>query len=411
MAREVGPFRFRPEGAAILATAPTYEGFPPLSQQLATPAALETRVGEWQEGGASRADAETLARFFPSTPPEVGTRWAQIRTEVADGDESAAPFLQPQRLSRPLFPLQDPEVFEFRKLLERLHWVAQEIDLSRDKHDLARATEGDRRLLEAALGFFAVGDELVLEGLEERVMGAFPSKEAAYYLREQLTQECVHSEAYSLQVSEVIPRERREAVYEAVLAQPEVGRMADWIRWWVYGDHPVADLTLVLAFTEGVLFSGFFAALHHFRTRNLFPGITGLNEFICRDEGVHTLFWCFVLTKRLDVRPSPATVESVARETVAMSTALFEAAAPEKDGGLSGALIAQYVRFAADSVAVQAGYAPVFGDPNPFPFMETLALNQVAKTNFFEAPTTGYQSLGRPGALAFRADAPPLEEP
>jgi hypothetical protein len=53
----------------------------------------------------------------------------------------------------------------------------------------------------------------------------------------------------------------------------------------------------------------------------------------------------------------------------------------------------------------------VFGDPNPFPFKETLALNQVAKTNIFEAPTTGYQSLGRPGALAFRADAPPLEEP
>lgn len=385
--------------------------YPPLPAELRAPGALESRVRAWAAVAGSAA-AERLARLFPATPPELGEEWAKISSKVDAATEAAAPILQPCPLSRALFPLQDVKVFGFRKLLERLHWIAQEVDLSRDWADLERASEGDRRLLETILGFFAVGDELVLEGLDRRVKEAFPSKEAGYYFCEQQTQECVHSEAYSLQVDALIAPERRAAVYAAVLERPEVGRVADWVRWWVYGDHSVADLTLVLAFIEGVLFSGFFAALHHFRTRNLFPGVTGYNEFICRDEGVHSLFWCFLLTDRLAVRPSRETLESVARETVGLSAALFEAASPEADGGsLSAAQISQYVRYTADSVAASAGYGPVFGDANPFPFMESLALNAVAKTNFFEAPTTSYQSLSRPEALAFRALAAPLAEP
>ena len=34
-----------------------------------------------------------------------------------------------------LFPIRHPDIWEFRKKIEALHWTAQEVDLSRDKRD------------------------------------------------------------------------------------------------------------------------------------------------------------------------------------------------------------------------------------------------------------------------------------
>ena len=57
-----------------------------------------------------------------------------------------------------------------------------------------------------------------------------------------------------------------------------VARVADWIRWWVVAEHPAADFFAAMAFIEGVLFSGFFATLQHFKVKGLFPGITTLTS-------------------------------------------------------------------------------------------------------------------------------------
>ncbi len=406
------PFVFTPEAMAVLGGPCPGGGYPPLPRELEAPEAAARRVKEWEELFPDTTRAREISYLYPATPARVAERWLSIGSNITPEQEAEDPLFQPEPGRCALFPLRDEELFAYRKTLERLHWVAQEVDLSRDKGDIEGVAEADRRLVESVLGFFSIADELVLEGLDTRLARALPTKEAAFYLRAQADQECVHSEAYSLQILEVIPLERREAVLEAVRTSPPVGRMADWVRWWVLGDHPAADLFAAMAFIEGVMFSGFFAALHHYRAANLFPGITGLNEFICRDEGVHTMFWCFLLTKRLVHRPDSATVAAIARETVSLSSDFFTAALPEAAaGGFSADLVNRYVRFAADSVAVQAGYEVIYGETNPFPFMDTLALNEVAKTNFFEAATTGYQNLGTAGSLAFRVAATPLEEP
>mgnify|MGYP000058938100 CR=1 FL=1 len=405
------PFAFTPEAEAVLRGPPPGGGYPPHPRELDSPEAKMRRVREWEKLFPDTPQAGKISYLYPATPARVVERWLAIGSNIAPELEAEEPLFRPEPGRCALFPLRDEELFAFRKTLERLHWVAQEVDLSRDKGDFEGVGEADRRLVESVLGFFSIADELVLEGLDGRLARALPTKEAAFYLRAQADQECVHSEAYSLQILEAIPLERREEIFEAVRTSALVGRMADWVRWWVLGRHAAADLFAAMAFIEGVMFSGFFAALHHYRGANLFPGITGLNEFICRDEGVHTMFWCFILTKRLISRPTAATVTAIARETVSLSCDFFTEALPEAVGGFSAALVNQYVRYAADSVAVQAGYEAIYGETNPFPFMDSLALNEVAKTNFFEASTSSYQNIGVEGALAFRVATAPLEEP
>lgn len=369
------------------------------------------RAAAWRGAfpGVEAALVAGAARLFPATTPETFARWLEIRSAITPDDEAKEEILRDEPGRAAVLPLRDEQMWEFWETINRLHWLAQEVVLSSDRRDLEKVTPEDRRLLEDILGFFGIADELVMEGIDDVILKLIRRKEGRFYLRAQNSQECVHSEAYSLQIQEIVPEERRPAVFNAVETHPVVARMADWVRWWILAEHPAADVFAAMAFLEGVLFSGFFATLQHYKVQNLFPGVTGLNEFIARDEGVHTLFWCFILNDRLRKRPDRSTAVAIAGETVALSEAFFENAIPSAIVGLNAGLLNQYVRYVADTVLTQARYAPVYGAANPFSFMDMLALNEVAKSNFFEYRPTQYQNLGAAGALEFALDESPID--
>ena len=375
-------------------------------ERLPADAAGGRRLAGWRRAfpDIESAVVARAAALFPATAPDTFARWLELRSAIDARAESKEPLLSPEPDRFTIFPLRDTEMWEFRKTVERLHWLVQEVDLSADVRDREKVTPGEFRLIRKTLGWFGPADEAVMAGLDEIAAAKIQTKEGKFYLRAQQDQECTHSEAYSLQIQEVIPPEERDAVFRAVSGDPLVGRVADWVRWWVVAEHPAADFFAAMAFIEGVLFSGFFATLQHFRVRNLFPGITALNEFIARDEGIHTLFWCFLLTRRLERRPDCFVVEGIARETIALSADFFADAIPEPVVGINADLVNRYVRFVADAVLVEAGYAPVYLVENPFPFMDMLSLNEVAKSNFFEFRPTQYQNLGADGALEFAID-------
>ena len=361
----------------------------------------------WREAfpEAEALVADGAARLFPATEPETLKGWAGLRSDISAEAEAEEEILRGDPRRATLFPLADEEMWSFRKTLEKLHWLAQEVDLSGDARDLEKVGPEDKRLLRDTLAFFGVADELVMEGIDETISKLLRQKEGQYYLRAQADQECAHSEAYSLQIQEIIPAEEQAEVFAAVRTHPVVGRMADWVRWWIHGDHPAADVFAAMAFLEGALFSGFFATLQHYKARNLFPGITSLNEFIARDEGVHAMFWCFILNERLEAPPGEEVVRGIARETVALSAAFFEKALPENAVDINAPLLRQYVEYVADTLLRQVGCEPLApGSANPFDFMDNLSLNEVGKSNFFEHRPTSYQGIGTEKGLAFDLD-------
>lgn len=377
------------------------------------PAPGQEREAAWLRvlGGYEPAEVRAAARLFPATAAETFRRWVEIRSPITPEDEREEPFLaasggEPTRSA--LLPIRDPEIWEFRKKIQRLHWVAEEVDMSQDAGDFARADEGDRRLVEFILCFFSVADELVLQGLDEVITSLAGIKEEQHYLIAQAEQESVHSEAYSIQIQEIIPPERREAVFDAVRRLEPVRRMADWIRFWTQIWHPAADVYTAFAFVEGQMFSGFFAALQYYKTRNLFPGLTSFNEFIARDENIHGSHSSFVVVHRLRRGPAPDAVRAIADETVGVTADFFREAVPAPLAGINAELLAQYNRHIADAVLEWLNLPPKFGDPNPFPFMVILALNRRAKSNFFEHRPTQYQAVGN--LQLGVAEAPPVPE-
>lgn len=350
-----------------------------------------------------------LANTFPHTSPEIFEHWMSIRSPITPEDELNEKFLQPDHNRMSLFPILQQKTYEFRKMIERLNWTAQEVTdtLRKDHKDLTKISSDEISLIENTLGFFAVADELVNEGIDTVIRKRLISKEDTHYLDAQMNQEDVHSESYSLQVQEIIPIERQQEIRDRVKTSKTVGAMADWVRWWIVGSHPTADLVVMMAFLEGGLFSGFFSSIQFFKSRNLFEGITILNELIQRDENTHCAFWAHTHNDRILKKTIISVAHNIARATIQLSETFFEGSIPNGIVGFNCKLVNQYVQSRFDDVLRLLNYTTIYNVISPFGFMDALTLNSVAKSNFFERETTQYSGL-EDNALEFAVDTAPF---
>ena len=346
-----------------------------------------------------------LANTFPHTSPETFEHWMSIRSPITPEDELNEKFLQLDHNRMSLFPILQQQTYEFRKMIERLNWTAQEVTdtLRKDHKDLTKISFDEISLIENTLGFFAVADELVNEGIDTVIRKRLISKEDTHYLDAQMNQEDVHSESYSLQVQEIIPIERQQEIRDRVKTSKTVGAMADWVRWWIVGSHPTADLVVMMAFLEGGLFSGFFSSIQFFKSRNLFEGITILNELIQRDENTHCAFWAHTHNDRILKKTITSVAHNIARATIQLSETFFEGSIPNGIVGFNCKLVNQYVQSRFDDVLRLLNYPAIYNVISPFGFMDALTLNSVAKSNFFERETTQYSGL-EDNALEFAID-------
>ena len=309
-----------------------------------------------------------------------------------------------------LLPIRHHDVWAFRKTMESLHWTAQEVDLTRDRADWRqRMSDDQRHYVRLQLGFFARVDIDLLENIGDNFIHEVDCLEAEMTYAVQADQECVHAEAYGLQIEAVLEGAEREATLDAAARLPVVGALRAWVRQWMTRERPLGERLVAFAAIEGVMFSSSFAALQWLRELNLLPGIVAFNEFIVRDEGVHTMFACMLIRDRLRERPPQARAEAIFAGVVALLDDFVAASLPVRLIGMNADLMCQYVRFQADCVLAGAGYAPVWRVSNPFPFMDKLTLNAVAKTNFFEARPTQYSAVRAAGASRLAVDDSPVD--
>jgi ribonucleotide reductase beta subunit family protein with ferritin-like domain len=303
-----------------------------------------------------------------------------------------------ERLS--LRPIRHDDVWAFRKKMEALHWIAQEVDLSRDAADWnGRMSEDQRHFVKMQLAFFSRVDIDVLANLDENFGEEVDCIEARMVYAAQKDQECVHAESYSLQVEAVMRGDEREEILNAVRTMPIIAKMREWVLGRFDSTrHPLAERLVAAAATEGVLFSASFASLQWLKSQNLLPGITTFNTFIVRDEGIHTSFTCLLVKKYLRVRPTQGSVSEIFESLVGLLDEFVAEALPVGLLGINSGLMQQYVRFQADCVIADMGYEPLWGVRNPFRFMDSMALNETLKVNFFEHGGTQYQNVSKEGA-------------
>ena len=289
-----------------------------------------------------------------------------------------------------LFPIRHPDVWNMYKKAQSAFWTAEELDLSKDMNDWNSLTDNERHFIKHVLAFFAASDGIVNENLSARFMTDVRIPEARAFYGFQIAMENIHNETYSLLIDTYISDTlEKVALFDALKTFPCIKQKADWALGWISSTKSFAQRLLAFACVEGIFFSGSFCSIFWLKERGVMPGLCTSNEFISRDEALHTEFAILMYSKltqkeRLDEK----TVHDIVSQAVAIEIDFIVDALPCSLLGMNSFLMSSYIKFVSDRLLSQLGYTKIYNERNPFGFMDRICLE--GKANFFEHRESNY---------------------
>ena len=260
--------------------------------------------------------------------------------------------------------------------------------MSKDLKDFQLLTHGEQHFIKRILGFFAGSDGIINENLITNFATEVQIPEAKAFYAEQMANETCHSETYCRLIDTYItdPVEKL-SILRSITTQPYINNKAAWALKWLSKDASFASRLMAYAIVEGVFFSGAFCAIFYFKQRGILPGLTLSNEFISRDEGLHTDFACLLYSK-LQSKLTQQQAHDLMDEALKIEKAFIIDALPCELIGMNSRRMAEYLEFVADRLLVSLGYSKLYKSRNPFSWMEKISLE--GKDNFFEKRVSSY---------------------
>ena len=181
-------------------------------------------------------------------------------------------------------------------------------------------------------------------------------KEVKQFYHFQTMMEDIHSEMYSVMIDTFIKDAKEKAkAFDAINNYPCIKQKADWaLKWTQKTQNSLPMRLLAFVIVEGVFFSGAFCAIFWLKKRNLMPGLTLSNEFISRDEGLHTKFGIMMYNKSKN-RLEEEEVHQIFREAVSIEKEFITESIPCALLGMNSTLMNQYIEYISDRLLLQLG--------------------------------------------------------
>lgn len=198
------------------------------------------------------------------------------------------------------------------------------------------------------------------------------------------------SETYSLMIDTYVQDPQRKLdLFHATSEIPCIKKKADWALRWIHPEQGFGMRLFAFGIVEGLFFSGSFCAIFWLKERGLMiHGLGKSNEWIARDESLHTEFAILLFTRYVKNKLSIEEAHDMMREAVLIEEEFICESLPVSLIGMNSDLMRTYVRYVGDRLLTQFGYPKIFMVENPFPFMEKISLD--GKTNFFEQRVSEY---------------------
>jgi ribonucleotide reductase beta subunit family protein with ferritin-like domain len=311
-----------------------------------------------------------------------------IAEEKTKKEHFVEPLLRDDpRLS--IFPIQYDDIFQMYQKSVDCFWRPEEINMSQDSRDFKTLTHDEQYFIKMVLGFFSNSDLLVGENLALRFYSDIKIPEVRFFYGFQIMCENIHSHTYSLMIDSLIQDKTEKAeLLNAVDNFDFVRKKADWAKKFI-ADKKSSFAVRLIAFlcVEGIFFSGSFSAIYYFKQRGLMPGLTFSNELISRDECLHADF-AVLLYSKLEKRLPAKKVHEIVKEACELEKEFMTQALPCRLIGMNADLMCKYINFVSDRICLQLGYETIYGDSNPFDFMELISVE--TKSNFFERTVSEY---------------------
>lgn len=288
-----------------------------------------------------------------------------------------------------LFPIKHHDVFDMYKKSVAAFWTVEEIDMTKDIDDWEKLTLNEQDFVSKVLAFFAGSDGIVIENLVVNFIQEIDIPEVTSFYTFQAAVESIHSEMYSLLIESLVKNEDdKNKLFDAVNQFPAIKKKAEWAIKWIQDDSANFSTRLVaFACVEGIFFSGAFCAIFWLKKRGLMPGLSLSNQFISRDEALHTEFAILIYRKFAD-KLDENTIKQLISEAVDIEKEFITEALPCNLIGMNADSMKEYIEFVADRLINQLGYSKIYNTQNPYTWMESISLE--GKTNFFESRVSEY---------------------
>jgi ribonucleotide reductase beta subunit family protein with ferritin-like domain len=290
-----------------------------------------------------------------------------------------------------IFPIKHNDMWEAFQKHRKAFWVESEVDLTVDLKDWNLLNNNEKHFIKNVLAFFAASDGIIMENLGVRFIKDIQIPEARCYYSMQMLAESIHSIMYSQLIDTYITDiNEKNNLFNAIETIPSIKKKGDWARKWISSNDSFAARVIAFAAVEGIFFSGSFCCIYWLNESGRMPGLCKSNDFIARDEGMHTDFACLLYSKYIENKLSDIDVFKIITEAVEIEIEFITESLPCNLLGMNSELMIQYIKFVANRLALQLGHNLVF--PNikqPFGFMDRICLEN--KTNFFESRVTEYQ--------------------
>jgi ribonucleotide reductase beta subunit family protein with ferritin-like domain len=305
------------------------------------------------------------------------------------------PILNEDNRRFTVFPIKYQNIWDLYQKQLACFWKPQEIDFSKDYDDFITLNKDEQHFIKMILAFFAASDGIVNFNISERFLKDVKIMEAQTAYIYQMMMEGIHGTSYSLMLDNIVKdKNERDRLFDAIKTVPSVKLMSDWAFKWIESGKSFAHRVIAFAVVEGVFFSGAFASIFWMKKykgsgKIFMQGLVKSNEFIARDEGLHTDFACAIYSL-LKNRLAFSEVKEIIEEGVIVAKKFICEALPCRLIGMNENNMSDYIEYVSDRLLVSLGYNKIYNKNNPFTFMESIGM--VQKTNFFESRPTEYQS-------------------
>jgi ribonucleoside-diphosphate reductase subunit M2 len=290
-----------------------------------------------------------------------------------------------------VYPIKYQKIWKNYKDQQKLNWVVEEVDLSKDRSDWENLlSHNDRIFLMHILAFFASADGIVNANIKLNVIDVIKIKEAECAYGKQFDMENVHGEMYSLLIETFIgDHELKEKLFNSIRTMPSIKRITEWCKKWIDSDKPYSHKLFAFGCVEAIFFSGPFASIFWLKTRSggVMPGLRKSNKFIAKDENKHVEL-ATIIYSYLKNRIREQIVYEIITEAVEIEDEFINASLPCKMLGMNAELMSEYIRYCADRYLVQMNYKKYYNAINPFEFMNKI--DTFSKGNFFETRNDAY---------------------
>lgn len=309
-------------------------------------------------------------------------------------------------------PIENPGLDKYYQEQKNLMWTVKDIDFANDRFQWDRLDDDTKHYIKFLLSLFAQLDGLVNENLVRnfKVETSEFSKDCAKFYAYQEAIEWTHNETYSFLIKTFI-RETAEQnrCLNSIESFPAIRKIAEWSVVWMDPALPLLKRIIAFACIEGVIFSSAFAGIYWIKRKNVLHGLTKANEWIARDEAIHTRFAIALYHHITKVWKKQAALEqsevhALIRSAVDVTEEFTRTAMNTDLVGLNADDMVKYVKRTADVLAGSLGYDQIYGVESPFEWMAVISLPN--KSNFFETKVSEYSKEADGGEFVFNLDEP-----